>query len=176
MAEKEASVLATRRQMLAGIAIGGLAVRSTAWGQTPPPTQEAPGTAANQSRTALHQEVVFAASTQRLYQVLLTSKLFAGFTGLAARIDPKPGGAFSLFGGLVGGRNVELITNRRIVQAWRPSLWDAGLYSLVRFELKPQGTGTNLVLDHTAFPEGEFDALTAGWPVRYWEPLKKFLA
>jgi len=176
MVENKGPVLATRRQMLAGIAIGSLAVRSTAWGQTPQAMPEAPSTAANQTRTALHQEVEFAASPQRLYHVLLTSKQFAGFTGLAARIDPKAGGAFTLFGGLVGGRNVELIANQRIVQAWRPALWDAGLYSLVRFELKPQGTGTNLVLDHTAFPEGEFDALTAGWPVRYWEPLKKFLA
>ena len=136
----------------------------------------APGTAANQSRTSLHQAIDFKASPQRMYEVLLDSKQFAAFTGLAAEIDPKAGGAFSTFGGLIVGRNIELIPNQRIVQAWRPTHWDAGIYSIVRFDLKPNGSGTTVVLDHTGFPEGEFDNLNSGWPIRYWEPLKKFLA
>jgi hypothetical protein len=35
--------------------------------------------------------------------------------------------------------------------------------------------GTVLVLDHTGFPEGDFDHLDPGWYARYWNPLKKFL-
>jgi len=62
------------------------------------------------------------------------------------------------------------------VQAWRPAQWDPGVYSIVRFELKPKGSETLVVLDHTGFPEGKFEHLNSGWPMRYWEPLKKFLA
>jgi activator of HSP90 ATPase len=62
------------------------------------------------------------------------------------------------------------------VQAWRPASWGPGVYSIVKFELKPQGSGTIVVLDHTGFPEGKYDDLYDGWPERYWEPLKKFLA
>jgi activator of HSP90 ATPase len=168
----------SRRQAIAGIAIefGTLAAGSEAWGQTQPSTKEQPGSAANQSRTSLHQEVDFKATPQRLYEVLLDSKQFAACTGMPAEIDPRVGGAFSTFGGLVVGRNVELISNKRIVQAWRPTHWNAGVYSMVKFELKPKASGTTVVLDHTGFPEGEFDSLNSGWSPRYWESLKKFLA
>jgi activator of HSP90 ATPase len=167
-----------RRQMIAGVAValGGLAASSAIWGQTTQPTMtETPSTAANQSRTSLHQEIELMASPERIYGALLDSKQFAAFTGMTATIDPAEGGAFNMFGGLVVGRNVELIAAQRIVQAWRPTHWDAGVYSIVRFELKAQGAATVLELDHTGFPEGEFDHLDSGWHARYWDPLEKFL-
>jgi activator of HSP90 ATPase len=171
---------ATRRQMITGVAVafGAFAAGHEAWGKIPqqPEMKEKPGTAANQSRTFLHQEIDFKAGPQRIYEILLDSKQFAAFTGMPAEIDSKVGGAFSTFGGLVEGRNVELIPAQRIVQAWRPTHWDAGVYSIVRFELKARGSETTVVLDHTGFPEGEFDHLNPGWPLRYWEPLKKYLA
>jgi activator of HSP90 ATPase len=167
-----------RRQMIAGIgiAIGSLAAGSALWAKSPQAAKEAGSTVKGQTRTSLHQEVAFTASPQRIYEVLLDSKQFAAFTGLPAEIDPKVGGAFKTFGGLIVGRNVELVPDQRIVQAWRPTSWDPGVYSIVRFELKPQGSGTLVVLDHTGFPESDFDGLSSGWPERYWEPLKKFFA
>ena len=130
----------------------------------------------NHARTFLHQEVEFKAGPQQIYEVLLDSKQFAAFTGMPAEIDPKPGGALKIFGGLVVARNIELIPDERIVQAWRSEGWDKGVYSVVRFEFKPQGHGTLLILDHTGFQEGKYDSLNAGWPPRYWNPMKKFLA
>jgi activator of HSP90 ATPase len=168
----------TRRRIISGIAValGSLAIGFDSWGKPHQQAmKEAPSTAANQARTSLHQEIDFKASAQRIYEVLLDSKQFAAFSGMPADIDPKVGGAFSMFAGLIVGRNVELVPNARIVQAWRPTHWDPGVYSVVRFELKPQGSGTKLVLDHTGFPEGEFDHLEAGWKGHYWEPLQKYL-
>ena len=52
----------------------------------------------------------------------------------------------------------------------------AGVYSIVRFELRKEGTGTRLVFDHTGFPVGQAEHLAAGWKGNYWEPLEKFLA
>jgi activator of HSP90 ATPase len=168
----------TRRQLVYGIAIGfgTLIAGSEVWGK---PQQQAmkelPGAAANQKRTSLHREAEFHASPQRIYEVLLDSKQFAACTGMPAEIDSKEGGGFSMFGGQIVGRNVELVPNQRIVQAWRPAHWDPGIYSIVRFELKPQGSETLLILDHTGFPEGDFDHLSSGWQNHYLEPLKKFL-
>jgi activator of HSP90 ATPase len=68
------------------------------------------------------------------------------------------------------------IPNQRIVQAWRPTHWESGLYSLVKFELKPQASETRIILDHTGFPPGEFESLNTGWKPRYWDPMQKFLA
>jgi activator of HSP90 ATPase len=168
----------TRRQVATSMAMAllGLASTSSAWAQSPqPPEQEKPGTSTNQKRTSLQEDIQLKSSPQRIYGVLLDAKQFAACTGQPAEIDPKAGGAFSLFAGQIVGRNVELVPNQRIVQAWRPSHWTPGIWSLVAFELKPQASGTLLSLDHKGFPVGDFDHLQWGWHEHYWEPLKKFL-
>jgi len=125
--------------------------------------------------TAIHQEVDFKASPQRIYEALLDAKQFSAFTKDTAEIEPQPGGAFKLFGGVIQGRNIELAPNQRIVQAWRPAFWPPGVYSIVKFELVPQGAGTRLILDHAGFSEDKWEGLNDGWPARYWEPLRKYL-
>ena len=121
----------------------------------------------------IHQEIEFNATPQQLYDALLDSKQFSEFSGRVAEINREVGGAFSLFKGHIIGRNLELVPNERIVQAWRVVTWPEGAYSIVRFELKPQGSGTHLVLDHVGFPEGLHDHLAAGWEENYWSLLKK---
>jgi activator of HSP90 ATPase len=157
------------------VALGSAFLRFRAMGQQPP-MQQQPASAGNQTRTSLHQEIELRAPAQRIFDILLDSKQFAAFTGMPATIDPAPGGAFTTFGGMIQGRNVEIIPAQRIVQAWRPTAWDPGVYSVIRFELKPRASETTLLLDHTGFPEGDFDHLDSGWYSRYWNPLKKYLA
>lgn len=183
MSEKISSLLRagirTRREIIAGVGvgIGVLAVgsKASAGNQSQSPTAKA-DSSDGQLRTSLHQEVDFKPSPRTIYTVLLDSKQFGEFTGLAAEIDPSPGGAFTMFGGMIVGRSVELIPNERIVQAWRPTHWPPGVYSIVRFELKPRGSGSILILDQTGFPEGAFSDLNSGWKARYWDPLTKYLA
>jgi activator of HSP90 ATPase len=90
-------------------------------------------------------------------------------------ISPEAGGAFTLFGGHITGRNVELVPSQLIVQAWRAGNWDAGIYSIARFELVAQGSGTKIGFDHTGFPNGEAKSLASGWKAHYWEPLGKLV-
>jgi activator of HSP90 ATPase len=130
----------------------------------------------------IHQEVDFKAPPERLYKALLDTKQFSEvsaqsseFSAKSAEIDQSVGGAFSLFDGHIIGRNVELILNQRIVQAWRVVDWPAGVYSIVKFELKSQGSGTHLIFDHTGFPEQWHDHLAAGWQSHYWDLLSKYL-
>ncbi len=142
------------------------------------------------SRTAeaIHQEVAFAATSRQVYDALTLAARFqkveafsAAASSLninspAAEISREPGGAFTLFGGYIAGRQIELVENRRIVQAWRVGSWDAGIYSIAHFELAEQGGSTALLFDHAGFPPGKADHLAAGWHANYWEPLKKYLA
>ena len=167
-----------RRRAIAGItaAFGSLAAASLAHAQTGQPAmEEKPSSAANRMRTSIHYDLNFKASPERLYAAILDQKQFAAFSGMPATIDPTPGGAFSQFGGLIVGRNVELILNQRIVQAWRPTHWDPGVYSIVHFEFKPRGAETALAFDHTGFPASDYDSLDWGWHNHYWSPLTKFL-
>jgi activator of HSP90 ATPase len=166
----------TRRRLIAGFALGlgGVAAYAAA-DDAARGMKEAPALPRHARRTFLHQEVEFKQSPQRIYEVLLDAAQFATFTGLPAQIDPAAGGAFSTFGGLIVGRNVELIPGQRIVQAWRAKHWKAGIYSVVKFELESRAGGTLVVLDHSGFPQGEYDHLYEGWKLRYWDPLRKFL-
>jgi len=136
---------------------------------------EHPSTSAPLKSIAIHQEVDFKGSPQRLYEALLDTKQFSAFSAMPAGINREVGGAFSLFGGHIIGRNVELVPNKRIVQAWRVVDWPEGVYSIVRFELKAQAPGTHLVFDHTGFPEDLRDHLAEGWQDHYWARLKKYL-
>jgi activator of HSP90 ATPase len=169
----------TRRHAIAVIAasVGTLSSATIAHAQTQQPSMvEKPATPEHKALTAIHYEIDFKPSPQRLYEAILDQKQFAAFSGMAATIDPTPGGPFSQFGGLIVGRNIELVPNQRIVQAWRPASWDPGYYSLVHFEFKPRAVETTLIFDHTGFPAGDYDSLDWGWHNHYWDPLKKFLA
>jgi activator of HSP90 ATPase len=150
----------TRRRM--SLVLGALGV-ALAEGQTIKPG------------TSIHQTVDFKATAARIYEVLLDAKQFRAFTKDTAEVQPQPGAGFRLFGGRIEGRNIELIPNRRIVQAWRPASWAAGVYSIVKFELVASGAGTRLVLDHAGFAEDKWEGLNDGWPKMYWEPLHKYL-
>jgi len=173
----------TRRQLIGGVAVafGGLALGSTeAW----------PGIVDEISRKeeSIHQEPVFKASRKRVYEALVDTKQFNKVTELSGAIQSgmplgtapteigrEVGGAFSLFGGHILGRHIELVPNERIVQAWRVVDWAPGMYSIAKFQLTKQGSETKIVFDHTGFPKGDGEHLAAGWKANYWEPLEKFL-
>jgi uncharacterized protein YndB with AHSA1/START domain len=126
---------------------------------------------------SIHQEVVIKASPQHIYETLTNSKQFSEFTGGAvADISPQPGGAFSCFGGMISGCNVELVPNRRIVQAWRAGNWPEGVYSIVRFELEPDGAETKIIFDQSGFPDESRTHLESGWYKMYWDPIRSYLA
>jgi activator of HSP90 ATPase len=166
----------TRRQLMIGAAIVGGSFATGSLHAQAQQMSEAQSTGTEGLLTYLHQEIEIKATPQRIYDALLDSKQFSTFTGMPAEISREAGGVFSMFKGLIVGRNVELVPSQRIVQAWRPANWEAGVYSLVKFELKVQGPDTLIVLDHTGFPESNFRHLNTGWYSHYWEPLKKFLA
>jgi uncharacterized protein YndB with AHSA1/START domain len=173
----------TRRQAIVGaaIALSGLALGSgEAWA----------GAEEEISRTAeaIHQEHVIKASRKRVYEALTDAKQFDKVIELSgvmqamhlgnkpAEISREVGGSFALFGGYITGRHVELVPNERIVQAWRTGSWPPGVYSIAKFELVEQGSGTKIVFDHTGFPKGDAESLASGWKAHYWEPLDKLLA
>ncbi len=110
---------------------------------------------------SIHQEREFGASPARVYRALLEE-----FSSGA-----MPGGAFSVFGGQITGRLLELVPDRMIVQAWRSFGWEEGIYSMVRFRLAGGGRKTHLALDQAGYPDGERERLDAGWDENYWAPL-----
>ena len=137
---------------------------------------------------AIHQENTFKATRKRIYEALTDTAQFDKVIEISGakkstalgteptRISREVGGAFVIFGGHIIGRQIDLVPNQRIIQAWRVVDWEPGVYSIARFELREQGDGTRIVFDHTGFPKGLGAHLAEGWRLHYWEPLQKFLA
>lgn len=140
---------------------------------------------------AIHHEILVQGRPERVYAALADARQFDKIIDLSGirqstmlpadankptQISPEAGTAFTLFGGFITGRQIELVPNVRIVQAWRAMMWGPGVFSIAKFELLKQGAATKLVFDHTGFPKGAGKGLAAGWHKNYWEPLKKLLA
>lgn len=172
----------TRRQVIAGavtIAASSAMRPTRAWADT----EEVSHTA-----EAIHQETLYKASRKRVFDALTETSQFDKVIQLGSgmntmslgnkptAISRDPGGSFTIYGGHIIGRQIELVPNERIVQAWRVVDWAPGIYSIAKFELVEQGSGTKIVFDHTGFPQGKGEHLAAGWKSHYWEPLEKVLA
>ena len=116
--------------------------------------------------------VRFNAKPRAIYQALMNSRKHAAFTGAPAKIAPKVGGRFSAWGPHLRGINVELIKNKRIVQAWRAANWPEGHYSIATFELNRAKGGTVLAFTQTGIPAKNARSINAGWKSHYWDLLK----
>ena len=137
------------------------------------------------SRTAesIHQEVSIKATATRIYDALTDAVQFTKVTTFSpvknappAQIGRAAGDSFSLFGGHIVGRHLELVPGQRLVQAWRVVDWAPGIYSIAKFDLVEHGSQTTIVFDHTGFPKGKAEHLAEGWRLNYWDPLTKYLA
>jgi activator of HSP90 ATPase len=166
-------------------AIGALMLDATA---SRAQAQSAATNGVTRSAEAIHQTISFpTAPPKRLYDALTIAAQFQKVESLSdaaksmnlatnpVTISTEPGGAFSIFGGYITGRQIELVPSERIVQAWRVGNWAPGQYSLARFQLAANGVGTTLTFDHTGFPVGDGEHLSEGWVLNYWQPLTKFL-
>jgi activator of HSP90 ATPase len=123
----------------------------------------------------IRQTVTFKTSPDKLYKALMSGSQFSKATGAPAEIAQGEGGAFSCFGGQITGRHIELVPNKRIVQAWRAGPWEESVYSIVKFDIRKSGAATTLDLEHSGFPDGGEEHLEGGWHKMYWEPLKAYL-
>lgn len=176
--------------LLSGAGIAGFALPFGSGARAADQTgAAASGAEISHTAESIHQEVIFNANRKRVYEVLTQAAEFDKVVKQSdasrsmmlpdnkpTMITPDPGSAFSLFGGFITGRQIELVPNERIIQAWRSASWGAGLYSIASFDLLDQGSATKLLFDHRGFPKGAAASLLEGWNGNYWEPLRKVLA
>jgi activator of HSP90 ATPase len=121
--------------------------------------------------------VTFPADPHEVYESLMGSRTHRRFTGSPARISRRVGGRFSAYDGGLTGTNLELVPDRRIVQAWKCTMegWPEDHYSTATFSLRSSPGGTLLSFVQTGVPRVCREAIAQGWRDHYWKPMKEML-
>jgi uncharacterized protein YndB with AHSA1/START domain len=117
----------------------------------------------------LRHEVVIAAPREVVFPFFTDPSRMATWMGIAALLDPRPGGAFRIDANgrdVVVGEYVEVDPPRRVVFTWgfdgaAPAV-EPGT-SRVEVTLERDGDGTRLVLLHHGLPEEMRAAHAEGW-------------
>ncbi len=123
----------------------------------------------------IRQTATFKVAPHEVYEALMDSRKHSEFTGDKAVISRAVGGKFSAFDGWAEGTNVELVPDRKIVQAWRGSDWPEGHYSQATFALLETAGNTKLTFTQTGVPEEFYEDVKKGWREYYWKPMKAML-
>jgi activator of HSP90 ATPase len=126
---------------------------------------------------AIQQSAEFSVSPATLYATYMDSKKHTAATGATAKLSRKAGGAFTAFEGALVGRNLVIVPNRMIVQAWRADHWkktDGDSILVLTFSKTAKGARVDLV--HANVPEHDHKGVTEGWRTYYWQPWRKYFA
>jgi activator of HSP90 ATPase len=124
----------------------------------------------------VQQTVDFRATPAQLFEIYLDSKKHSAATLAKASMSRKAGGEFTAFDGMLAGRNLIVVPNQLIVQAWRATHWkksDPDSILVLKFR-KTKGGG-RVELLHTNLPDHDFHGVKKGWPHYYWRPWRAFL-
>ena len=97
------------------------------------------------------------------------------FSRNKATISRKVGGTFTAYGGSLSGTNLELVPDKKIVQAWRANDWPAGHHSKATFSLTPVKGGTRLNFYQSGVPAEHYASIKQGWIDFYWKRMKALL-
>src|SRR3989338_10768338 len=103
----------------------------------------------------IKQTTNFKATPHEVFELLMDSKKHSNFTGNKAIISRKVGGKFSAYDGGLNGKNLEIVKDKKIVQAWRceEEGWSEGYYSKAKFLLKKTKNGTKLEFIQIGVPD-----------------------
>ncbi len=126
---------------------------------------------------AIQQSVEFEASPATLFEMYVDSRKHSNATGAPAKVSRKAGAVFTAFDGALRGKNLLVVRNKMIVQAWRSSAFkktDADSILVLTFSKTPSGTRVDLV--HVNVPEQDHRGVTEGWTKYYWDPWRAYLA
>jgi len=124
------------------------------------------------------QKVVFKNTTPKvLYNLYMDAKQHTMIAGSPCKISAKEGAKYSVHGGYITGKTLQLVKDNLIVQTWRAMDWDKSeVDSTFIINLEEKGKDTVLYATHANVPDKHAASVTKGWTGHYWNPWKQHLA
>ena len=101
-----------------------------------------------------------------VYSALTNSNTIELWSGYPAVMSEEPGSEFSLWEGDITGKNLEFIKNKKVVQEW--DFGDQKERSIVTITIKPDGENSEVTVEHTNIPDGDFADIAEGWREYYF--------
>ena len=112
----------------------------------------------------------------RLYDMYLSPKLHAAFTGAPVTIAARAGARFEAFGGAISGTILQLIPKRLIVQSWRSTHFGKrDVDSTLVLTFLPHRSGGRIMLTHVNVAERDYGGVSDGWAKFYFVPWRAYL-
>ncbi len=122
----------------------------------------------------IEQTFIIHASPEEVWQALTEPDFIAQWSGAPAEFSAAPDTEYSLWGGDIRGRVLEVVPMQRLVQSWEPKNWNL-INSVVTFVLAPSDEGTRVDLTHENVEEWDYDGTNEGWDIYYLGALKHML-
>jgi uncharacterized protein YndB with AHSA1/START domain len=111
------------------------------------------------------------ATPEKVFEALVDPEIIQIWSGDEAKMGPEVGDNFTLWGGQMFGKNLEVVKNKKLVQEWSYDQWEAP--SKVTFTLKPKGKKTIVELLHEDVPEKSLKSIDEGWDGYYLGAMKE---
>jgi len=115
------------------------------------------------------------AEPREVYRAFLNAKIHSQFTGSKATGKGVVGGTFTAWDGYITGKNLKLVSGKRIVQEWRttefPEKYPGSVLDLT---FRSKKGGTQIIMIHSKVPATQTAKYREGWVSAYWEPLREY--
>ncbi len=109
----------------------------------------------------------------KVWQALVDPEEINRWGAGPAKMAAEPNFEFSLWGGDITGKNMQVIKEKSIIQRWVYGDWEKP--SGVKIDLHEEDGITTIDLLHKGYPEKEHQNLIDGWNGDYFGAMKKYL-
>ena len=116
------------------------------------------------------------ATPDKLFDMYLDAEAHAAFTGLPVTLEPRAGGVFRGFDGMISGTILHIQPKSLIVQTWRSASWPlTAMDSVLTLSFWPADDGARIELVHINVEDEDFAGVSHGWEKYYWTPWRAYL-
>lgn len=113
------------------------------------------------------------APLEKVWEAFVDPEVIDEWGAGPAVMDEQAGTKFSLWGGDIHGKNLEVAPQEKIIQEWFGGDWEEP--SIVSFSFSTDGDKTHVDLIQENVPEAEADDIDDGWDSYYLGAIKEYL-
>ncbi len=114
------------------------------------------------------------ASIEDVFNAWLSSKEHSLMTGGEAKCSQKINQPFEAWDGYISGKNLEIISNQKIVQSWRTTEFtEEEEDSILELNFEEIDGKTIINMKHSKLP-AHGEQYVNGWKEHYFEPMKAY--